>query len=78
MTAKPTRQITDPSQDRPGEPWKILASVRCSSENAAECRRILLETKLPAGCGLMVAWMGRVRAKRLSHGFFYYIRKYGT
>lgn len=56
----PTRQITDPAKDSPGQPWKILASVRCSSENAAECRRILLETKFPPGCELTVSWWGRV------------------
>ena len=60
MTAKPSRQITDPSQDSPGQPWKILAGVRCSSENADACRRALLEAKLPAGCDLFVSYFGRV------------------
>lgn len=59
MTA-PTRQITDPSQDSPGQPWKILARVQCSSDNAAEVRRLLLTLPLPPGCELFVSWMGRV------------------
>ena len=55
-----TRQITDPAKDSPGQPWKILARVQCSSDNAAECRRILRETKFPPGCELTVSWWGRV------------------
>ena len=57
---KQTNQITDPSQDKAGEAWKILLGVRCPSEHAAECRRILLETKLPPGCAIAVTWWGRV------------------
>ena len=60
MTAKPSRQITGPAKDSPGQAWKILAGVRCSSENADACRRALLEAKLPAGCDLFVSYFGRV------------------
>ena len=60
MSANPTHQITDPAQDRPGEPWKILARVQCTSDNAAEARRLLLTLPLPPGCELTVSWWGRV------------------
>lgn len=41
-------------------PAEILARVQCSSDNAAEVRRLLLTLPLPPGCELFVSWMGRV------------------
>lgn len=56
----PTHQITDPSKDSAGQAWKILACVQCSSDNAAEVRRLLLTLPLPPRCALNVSWWGRV------------------
>ena len=58
MSPKPP--AWNPAAEPTGQPCKILLSAKCTTDNAAECRRILEAVVLPGGAKLSVSWWGRV------------------